>query len=69
MMIFERFEGDYAIIEVDGEMVHFEKHRVHKGVKEGDVLILKDEVYETDQGQTEKRKQYIKNRFKNMWED
>lgn len=69
MIILDRFEGEYVIIEIDGEIVNIEKHLVHEGVKEGDVLVLRDGLYYTDQEETEKRREYIKNRFKDLWED
>jgi len=37
--------------------------------KEGDVLILKEGKYYSDKEATKQRKEYIKNKFKNMWED
>ncbi len=69
MIILDRFEGEYALIEIHGEIVRLEKHRVNESVREGDVLTLIDGLYYTDQEATEKRKQYIKSRFKDMWED
>jgi len=69
MIILERFEGDYAVIEIDGEMIDVEKHLLDKGVKEGDVLIAIDGKYYKDAQATEKRRQDIKNKFNHMWED
>lgn len=69
MIILERFEGDYAVIEVDGEMIDVEKDLVNECAKEGDVLKLVDGIYYKDLEGTEKRKQYIADKFKNMWED
>jgi len=69
MIILERFEGDYAFVEIDGEMTEIERHRFSAGVKEGDVLMLEDGIYYKDDEATKNRKQYIEDKFKDMWED
>ncbi|QUH21206.1 DUF3006 domain-containing protein [Alkaliphilus sp. B6464] len=69
MIILDRFEGDYAVIEVDGEMVDIERCLVDEKVKEGDVLIIIDGIYYRDGQATKERKQYIQDKFKDMWED
>jgi len=69
MIILDRFEGDYAVIEIDGEMVDVKKCLVDTKVREGDVLIIVDGIYHKDDQGTKKRKQYIEDKFKDMWED
>jgi len=69
MIILDRFEGDYAIIEMYEEIVSVEKHLLHEDVKEGDILIEKKGMYFKDHEATKKRKQYIEDKFKDMWED
>lgn len=69
MIILDRFEGDYAVIEIDEKIVNIEKHLLDRGIKEGDVLTMVDGLYYKDEEATKKRKQYIKNKFKDMWED
>ena len=69
MMILDRFEGDYAVIEIDGELTDVERYLVDTSVKEGDVLVVKEGIYYKDHEATEKRKQYISHKFKDMWED
>ncbi|MBU5675563.1 DUF3006 domain-containing protein [Alkaliphilus sp. MSJ-5] len=69
MIILDRFEGDYAVIEIDGEMVDVERCLVDEEVKEGDVLTIIDGIYYRDDQATKKRKQYIEDKFKDMWED
>jgi len=69
MIILERFEDDYAFVEINGEMVEIEKYRVNECVKEGDVLRLEDGIYYKDNEATKNRKQYIEDKFRDMWED
>jgi len=69
MIILDRFEGDYASVEIDGEMIDIKKHLIDKCVKEGDVLIVIDGIYYTDHQVTEKRKKDVTDKFKDMWED
>jgi len=69
MIILERFEYDYAFVEIEGEMMEIEKYRVNQCVKEGDVLRLEDGIYYKDNEATKNRKQYIEDKFRDMWED
>jgi len=69
MIILERFEDDYAFVEVEGEMMEVEKHLVNDCVKEGDVLRLEDGIHYKENDATKNRKQYIEDKFRDMWED
>lgn len=69
MIILDRFEGNYAVIEMDEKIINVDKHLLDKDVKEGDVLTKINGLYYTDNQATQKRKEDIKNRFKDMWED
>lgn len=69
MIILDRFEGDYAVVEIDEEMVNIEKYLVDEYVKEGDLLKLIDGKYYKDEEASKKRKKYIEDKFKDMWED
>lgn len=69
MIIVDRFEGNYVVIEIDGKIVNVKKSKVSKDVKEGDILKLVDEMYYKDKKATENRKKKIENKFKDMWED
>ena len=40
MMIIDRFEGDFAIVETSDGMVNIPKADLPDGVKEGDVLTI-----------------------------
>lgn len=69
MIIVDRFEGNYAVIEIDGKIFNVEKSKVSKEVKEGDILKLVDEMYYKDKKATENRTKKIEDKFKDMWED
>ncbi len=68
MLILERFEGNIAIIEDDDIHFEVEKEKLSDDVKEGDVLILCDDIYCTDIIETQKRRNKIKNLQKSLWE-
>ena len=49
-LIIDRFEGDFAVVEVDGkEMRDIHKTDISATVKEGDVLKLVNAKYEVDE--------------------
>lgn len=50
MIIVDRFEGDFAVLETDSGMIDVEKIRLADDIREGDV------IYETENG-------YIKDNF------
>ena len=54
MLIIDRFEGDFAVIETDNGMIDIPRSELPTGAKEGDVLRL---VIDTDG--TESRKERI----------
>ncbi|NLP25971.1 MAG: DUF3006 domain-containing protein [Clostridiales bacterium] len=68
MLIIDRFEGDYAIIE-DGEK-HFkiERKDIPLDAKESDVLIFLDGKYIIDLVQTQKNREEIIKLQNSLWE-
>lgn len=63
-MIIDRFEGDYAIIEIsNGEFIEIPIIEIPKGAKEGDVLTLS-----IDRSQTEKRREKIEGLINELWD-
>ncbi len=59
MTILERFEGDYAVIEKDGNLFTTDKKFVDKTVKVGDLLTKKGDIYYPDDDKTKARRQKI----------
>lgn len=63
-VIVDRFEGEYAIVEVSvGQFVQMSKVLVH-GAKEGDVIKIT-----VDKEASQKRKENIQNLMNNLFED
>ena len=63
-VIIDRFEGDYAVVEIEvGKCVNIPKILV-PNAKEGDVINI-----EIDNKETEERKKNIQNLINNIFED
>ena len=64
MLIIDRFEGDYAVIELeDRSTVLMPKELIPEGAKEGDCLSIR-----IDQEQTTKRKDKISKLIENVFD-
>lgn len=57
--IIDRFEGEYAVCEHDGEMVDIAKVFLPKNAKAGDVIAECDGKYMIDQKQTDERRKRV----------
>lgn len=64
MIILDRFEGDYAVLETDDGMQNVPKNTVAPGAKEGDVLVLQNGIYSTDETATKERRAKLLSRTK-----
>ncbi len=61
MLIIDRFEGDYAVVE-DSEKdtnINIRKEFIEDGAREGDVLALFESFYMIDHAATKKRREEI----------
>lgn len=67
--IVERFEGEYAVIEVDGETRDVKRNLIADSVRVSDVVILKNGKWERDSDETLKRKKEVKKLMDSVWED
>ena len=64
MIIIDRFEEEFAVCEKDGAgFEKIPKSLISKTAVEGDVIVLSDGFYVTDQAETEKRKKEISDKF------
>ena len=62
-VIIDRFEGDYAVVELpDMSTVDMPIQLVPEGAKEGDVLIIEIDIEET-----KKREEQIKKLMDELW--
>jgi len=62
--IIDRFEGDLAIIELDGEILEIPKDIIPVESKEGDVILVS-----IDKSETEDRKNRIQEKFNELLSD
>lgn len=67
--IVDRFEGEYAVIEVDGKTRDVKRNLIADSVRISDVVMLKNGVWERDPDETTKRKEEIKKLMDSVWED
>ncbi len=70
--IVDRFEGKYIVVEVEDKIYNVKKDISKEELKEGDVvnLEIRDKIVisiKKNLQETQKRKEYIKNLLKDMW--
>jgi len=68
IVIVDRFEGEYAVMEIDGVMNIIRRCDIPTETREGDVLRLEDSRWMIDREETEKRKKEIKDLADKLWE-
>lgn len=59
MIILDRYEGKFALLEIDGKIVKEPISKLKNKFKEGTVLILRDNMYLADEAATLLRKKQI----------
>ena len=64
MLIIDRFEGNYAVVEINSEMISIPKSVLPSNAKEGDVLKII-----IDDNETDKRKKHIENLMNKVFKD
>ncbi|WP_278294239.1 DUF3006 domain-containing protein [Caloranaerobacter azorensis] len=65
----DRFEGDYAVIELENlEVINILKDNLPQNAKEGDVVVIKDNKYYIDIEETRRRNKQIEEFFKDLFE-
>lgn len=57
VLIIDRFEGEWAVLEWDGRTFNFPRALIPRGAREGHVLKVSVEI---DRAETERRRQRIK---------
>lgn len=63
-VIIDRFEGDYAVVEIDKETIVKMPKVLVPSAKENDIIII-----EVDKKETAKRKKHIQKLMDNVFED
>lgn len=67
--IVDRIEGNLVLCENEqGRIVNITSSKIKGNPKEGDILIEENNIFYIDQQLTKKRKEYIENLMKGMWE-
>jgi len=67
--VIDRFEGDLAVLEIDGSIKHVPRYEIPEAAREGDILILWRGVWTIDKGSTRNRKKEITALGEELWED
>ena len=67
--IIDRFEGEFAILELGKEYRKIERVMLPPEVREGDVLFHRDKQWVVDPEATRKRKEEIEKLAEELWED
>lgn len=67
--IVDRIEGEYVVIEVDGQTQDVKKNNVSPTAKAGDVVVLVAGIWTINKMETEQREQHIKKLMDSVWED
>ncbi|UZJ78634.1 DUF3006 domain-containing protein [Fictibacillus sp. KU28468] len=67
--IIDRFEGEYAVIEIGNETKDILKSSLPKQAKVGDVIYFKDDKIVVDKEETEKLRKEIEDLMDEVWDD
>lgn len=68
--IVDRIESNYVILEIDyNNLINVKKSDIIGKVKEGDILIKKDDFYFIDEEATKLRRENINTMMKGLWEE
>lgn len=63
MVIVDRFEGEWAVLEFQGKVFNFPRELLPKAVKEGDVLTMTIDINPEETGQRKKRIRELESRL------
>jgi hypothetical protein len=66
--IIDRFEGDIAVVEIDGEMLDFPKIIFPPTAVAGDVVVINGDNVKILKEETEKLRKEIEDLMNDVWE-
>jgi hypothetical protein len=66
--VLDRFEGETAVIEIEGETRDYPKGMLPHEAKPGDALVLEGEQFRLDPVSTERRKKEIQDLMDELFE-
>lgn len=65
--IIDRFEGENVVVEIERKGIRvYDRKLFPENIKEGDVVIFKDNSFIVDEEETKKRREYIKKLFNDL---
>ncbi len=67
--IVDRFEGELAVIEVDGDSITVARAQLPDGIRPGDAVRFEADGISLDERETSRRKQEIEALMDELWED
>lgn len=67
--IVEGFEGDYCILEIEGQTRDIPRQQIDASVQAGDVVIWNGEKWIPDHARTQERTRNIQKLMDEVWED
>ncbi|MCR2822102.1 DUF3006 domain-containing protein [Lederbergia panacisoli] len=67
--IIDRFEGDWVVVEIDGDTVDFEKSLFPKEALAGDVVEINGDKVKILKAETDKLRKEIEELMDDVWED
>lgn len=67
--IIDRFESDFAIVEIEGQVKVISKNNIPADAREGDVLVFERNNWSIDQDATINVKKQTEARMERMWKD
>jgi len=65
--IIDRFEGEYAVVEIEGVMNNIKRSDIPADAREGDVIISDKSQWKIDRQATHKLKQEIQKLADELW--
>lgn len=66
MIIIDRFEGDFAVLETDGGMLEVGRELIPENAREGDVLAVINGAYMIDKEAAEARRAAVREKFNRL---
>lgn len=67
--IIDRFEGEWVVVEIDGETQDFNRSIFPKEAEVGDVVVFTDGQVELLKEETQQLKKEIEQLMEELWED
>lgn len=69
MIVLDRFEGDYAVVEEDGIIKNIPKELLGEKIPEGSVIVKKGEKYFLDEKNSAARRKKLAELQNSLFED